>query len=621
MKIFRRNKPADKPAEPAGTAPPAGAQGELALADPTPAPRRPWPLRHKRITALLALLAVGAAAALALRRFLPARAEAEYQYIRTVTLQTGSLDDSVTVTGTVASGQEASVTVDSSAQNYQVATVEVQVGDVVEAGGVIATLDTTSLEEQIETAQQTYSDELRSAQTTYDRAQDSYEVAVVEHDNRLIDLQENIDKAEEDLADAEEAVDEAQSACDAANSSYSELQSAYSTASSQISSFTAACQAAADAMNAAVSALNDANLSGDAAAIQAATDSLTAAQADYQAAQTQLASAQESCSVTSLGLYGFTAIEQALTEAEQTRTQAETALETAQTQLENAQTQLETAYDNYDTEKNSTTLTTSYQNVEDAATRLEEAGRTSEELTTLQETLEACTLTATMSGTITELNATVGSVCTGTVATIQDTDALVVEVTIPADDLPDLSTGMTCRITSDATGDTEIEGTLSQIDPVANDQGSFGAQVRVTGDAGGLLIGIQAQVEIVKNEVQGVYTVPLDAVGTAEDGSRYVLRKTGGEGTDMTFEEVTVTTGDENDYYVVISGDDLQEGDEIRASADLTQGIVTGETDEAAGAMGGMEMPTGGGGGDFGGNFGGGGFGGGGEMPAAPGGM
>ena len=81
MKIFRRNKPADKPAEPADTAPPDGAQGELALADPTPAPRRPWPLRHKRITALLALLAVGAAAALALRRFLPARAEAEYQYI------------------------------------------------------------------------------------------------------------------------------------------------------------------------------------------------------------------------------------------------------------------------------------------------------------------------------------------------------------------------------------------------------------------------------------------------------------------------------------------------------------------------------------------------------------
>lgn len=78
----------------------------------------------------------------------------------------------------------------------------------------------------------------------------------------------------------------------------------------------------------------------------------------------------------------------ALAEAEQTRTQAETALETAQTQLENAQTQLETAYDNYDTEKNSTTLTTSYQNVEDAATRREEAGRTPEELTTLQETKE-----------------------------------------------------------------------------------------------------------------------------------------------------------------------------------------------------------------------------------------
>ena len=42
-----------------------------------------------------------------------------------------------------------------------------------------------------------------------------------------------------------------------------------------------------------------------------------------------------------------------------------------------------------------------------------------------------------------------------------------------------------------------IAGTLTQIDPVANDSGTFGAKVRVNGDAGDLLIGIQAKVEIV----------------------------------------------------------------------------------------------------------------------------
>ena len=215
-----------------------------------------------------------------------------------------------------------------------------------------------------------------------------------------------------------------------------------------------------------------------------------------------------------------------------------------------------------------------------------------------------------MSGTITALDATVGSICTGTVATIQNTDALVVEVTIPSNDVPGLTTGMSCNITSDATGDDVIAGTLTRIDPVANDSGTFGAKVRVNGDADDLLIGIQAKVEIVKNATDGVFTVPIDAVGIKEDGTQYVLRKTGGEGTDMTFEEVTVTTGDANDYYTVISGDDLKEGDVIRSSADLTQGIVTGSSDDSgdffftAGGdepIGGADAPAGGPGGDMGG--------------------
>ena len=291
---------------------------------------------------------------------------------------------------------------------------------------------------------------------------------------------------------------------------------------------------------------------------------------------------QNSCSAPSLGLYGFTSIQTALTQADSTKTQAESALDsaknavdTANTQISTCEQQVKSAHDSYDQEKNYSNLLNKSQNVEDSATKLEQAQRTPDNLETLRSTLEDCTLTATMDGTITALNATVGSVCSGTVATIQNTDALVVDVTIPANSVPKLSTGMTCHITSDATGDTVIDGTLTQIDPVANDNGSFGAKVVVNGDADGLLIGISAKVEIVISEKDNVFIVPRDAVGTADDGSSYVLRKTGGEGVDMTFEQVTVTTGDANDFYVEITGSDLQEGDVIRSSADLTQGIET----------------------------------------------
>ena len=222
--------------------------------------------------------------------------------------------------------------------------------------------------------------------------------------------------------------------------------------------------------------------------------------------------------------------------------------------------------------------TSASRSVDNAETKLEQSQREDDTLTKLQTALENCTLTATMDGTITALDATVGAVCSGTVATIQDVDNLTVEVTIPASSVGRLKTGLQCNITSDATDDT-VTGTLTRIDPVANDNGSFGATVTVNGQDSGLLVGISAKVEIVISTKDNVFTVPRDAVGTNDDGSTYVLRKTGGEGVDMTFEQVAVTEGDTNDYYVEITGSDLNEGDVIRATADLTQGIESGTSD------------------------------------------
>lgn len=580
--------------------------------------------RHKKLV-IAAVVVLAAAGVITWRmRAVPAAADVEYQYIRTTTLQKGSLNDSVTVNGTVVSGDEADVTVSDSVKTYKVATVEAEVGDTVQEGDVIATLDTTDLQKQIEDAQQSYNDTLQSAQTSYDRALDDYNTAVVQHDNNLIDLQAKIDEADQSLADAEENLNTAKSNRDAAKSTYDSAVNEYNTlvaefdaVKAQIDSYTSAYNSASDALNAALSSLNNANNALTAALteqqnaqsaysadpsdankaaldaanskVEAATATQTTAQSAYTTAeaaaadaQKSLADAQNSCSITSRGLYGYSAIQEAVSAAEKSKsdaesayTQAETSVSTAETQVETAEQQVKSAHDTYDNEKNYSNIKTKAQAVEDAETKLEQAKRIPDTLESLQDALEECTLTATMSGTITALDATVGSVCAGTVATIQNTDALVVEVTIPADDVPGLETGMSCLITSDATGDTEINGTLTQIDPVANDQGSFGAKVRVTGEAADLLIGIQAQVEIIKSQVSDVYVVPIDAVGTAEDGTSYVLRKTGGEGVDMTFEEVTVTTGDSNDYYTTISGSDLQEGDVIRSSADLTQGIVT----------------------------------------------
>ena len=128
-----------------------------------------------------------------------------------------------------------------------------------------------------------------------------------------------------------------------------------------------------------------------------------------------------------------------------------------------------------------------------------------------------------MDGTITALDATVGAVCSGTVATIQDVDNLTVEVTIPASSVGRLKTGLQCNITSDATDDT-ITGTLTRIDPVANDSGSFGATVTVNGQDSGLLVGIPAKVEIVISTKDNVFTVPRDAEGHLTDEGLYAIK-------------------------------------------------------------------------------------------------
>lgn len=541
-----------------------------------------WFKRHKKLTIFLVIaLLIIAFVVNFLGRTAAASAALTYQYVRTTTLQKTSLTDSVSVNGTVASGSTASVTASDSVKTYKVTSVNVAVGDTVKKGDVIATLDTTDVEKQIENAQESYSDSVEEAQTNYNNS-------VADQATNLAQLQDDLNKAQEDydtLGLERYSSMQDSSMADKTNREIVEYYyGLYTEKIAQLENTVANLQIQ----------LTNAQRDGNA-------DQQQSIQGQLEDYQSQLSVAKGQCNIPELNLHGFDAISQCYNQIEQYRE----ALEKAQQTYDNA-------------------VTTNARSVDSAETKLEQASRTSDTLTDLQTTLENCTLTATMDGTITELNATVGSVCNGTVATIQDVSDLTVEVTIPASSVGKLSTGMQCNITSDATGDTLVTGTLTRIDPVANSEGTFGATVTVNGADSGLLIGISAQVEIVVNQKENVFTVPRDAVGTHEDGSTYVLRKTGGEGVDMTFEEVTVTTGDSNDYYIEISGDDLNEGDVIRSSSDLTQGIETA-TQEADGMMGGQVMITDGGAAAAApteGGPGGGGPGGGGDMGGgAPGGM
>ena len=111
------------------------------------------------------------------------------------------------------------------------------------------------------------------------------------------------------------------------------------------------------------------------------------------------------------------------------------------------------------------------------------------------------------------IGATVGSAINqGTIATIQDTQHLKVAVTIDEDDIKKVAVGQKAVIKSDATGDEEIAGTVTQVSVTAGQSGGFSAEITVDATDSGLLVGLSAKAEIIFSQTEGVYTVPYDAV-------------------------------------------------------------------------------------------------------------
>lgn len=545
--------------------------------------------RHKKAVIALALLVVAAAAAAFLLRgrfvrpvSLPA---AGGSYVRTVTLQKGTLEDSISATGTVQSSDVSNVTTD---LKYTVKTVNVQVGDSVEEGDVICTLDTSELEESIRKLQESLADAKAEAQKQYEKAQAS-----------LTEAEENVKSTYDDMKEAEDERDSAKSAYETAAAAVKSYQAEVDAANADLLTKLNARQAALDAYTAAGGTVDEngdpvtsatSEAASTAADLSALADALVKANGEYKSAEQTLKTAEANLQ-TAQSASNYTALSSAYN-------QAQTAYEQAKTTYENAIKTSETAEESRDT----------------ALENYNKAGE-SDELEELQSQLEKCTLKAETSGKVTAVNATVGSAIDGAAATIQDTDSLKISITIAEYDIDSVSEGMHAVITSDVI-DGEINGTLTQISPTASGGGSssstFSAEVTVDDENSGLLIGTNAKVQIIQSTTEDVFTVPLDAIEEKEDGTSVIYVQSGEENGEPVFEEVQVVVGATNDYYAEVSGVDLEEGMIVRASASLeeaTEEVTTpsdmmmggGEVVIAAPADGGGAMPSGGGGGNMGG--------------------
>ena len=517
----------------------------------------------KKVILLVIIVALLAAAGSILSKAskqAAASAAADEPAYRSVVLQKDSMADSITVTGTVASADVANVTTQ---QTQTVKTISVQVGDTVKKGDVICTLDTADLEKELARKRESLATDQSTAQRNYESAQESLATAQEKYQTAY----QNYATAVADLEAKRSAYLPAENSIKTYLDAYNAALTAEQNAGIALNSNTqiVAAQAAVEAAQAALTAAQGGGSQQGSAESGAGnmpslqnSDALAQAQAQLAAAQQQLAQAQaqaadlakayndaaaarqaaENSLKSAKTNCNYEALFTAYSNADQAFSTAKQSHEAAKQQVDTAEQQLQTAKDQLD---NDTVLETVEQ---------------------LQEQIEDCTIRATADGTITSLNATVGSSAStagGTpLATIQNTGALKVSVNIDENDIQQMKVGQRAIIRSDSTGDKEISGTLTQLSVTTSENG-FPAEVSVDDADSGLLIGVSAKVEIVLSETEGVYSVPYDAVETNDSGEKVIYVRDGND-----WKELPVTTGMETSYYIEIESDELQDGMEVR---------------------------------------------------------
>ncbi|MBI9001570.1 HlyD family efflux transporter periplasmic adaptor subunit [Corynebacterium sp. CCM 9185] len=193
--------------------------------------------------------------------------------------------------------------------------------------------------------------------------------------------------------------------------------------------------------------------------------------------------------------------------------------------------------------------------------------------------IASSTVRAPFAGLVIAVPAEVGKPAAGSIATIADDTGLTVTAQIPEIDVAKLSPGAKAEFTTPATGSSTYKGTVSSVSPVASGVASasaatgdtaaggptkdtkptFAVVIRVDGPTDGLRIGGSAKIHITFAEETDTISVSRDAAYDRDDGTKAVLVVT----EDGTVEERSVTLGTADDFTVAVSGGDLKEGDKV----------------------------------------------------------
>ena len=540
----------------------------------------------------------------------------------TAAVEKRTLMSSVSATGSITSAESKEISV--SLSNTEVESVNVKLGDIIEAGTVLCTFNSEDIEESlaeakaslnvtttktqmdVASAERSLAEAVESSNIETARINDDVADALSDYEEALDD----VDDMEDDLEDAEDLADSLEDKIEQYNtnkSKYTKQQKSaendFNTAKEELLNYivnnpdnckdTARSAAEGIALETTLSlATGDIVIDGgDTTKVDALIATLQSSQETYTNAGEKLSKLGDLTSIQK-------EYEAAVQNAEALEKSYEQAVSTADSKYDayeqKLRSQEDTARSNESTIANKTdSVTTSKLNATTSGTG------DKNQIEQYEEQLENCTVTSPISGIVTAINIEVGDNYSGSaIATIEDISSYKITTEIDEYDIVNIEAGQKVVIKTNGTGDMELEGTVETVAPRATSAAgnssdvTYTVTITVDTPCDDLKLDMTAKLSIVLESKENVLTVPYNAVQEDEDGNYYVevvsesnmpvgevpqmLSGMPGHGgnrgendgmngaaSKLQTTRIYITKGIESDYYIEVISDEITEGMQV----------------------------------------------------------
>ena len=523
-----------------------------------------WIKKHKKLVIILSIIIILLVALVLYIRKATKEAMSTLEAMTSseqATVERRDLLECISATGVVASIDSKTVT--AKVTGVPITEVKVAVGDMVKAGDILCTMDSTDLvaakenaEKGLEAAKSSTDLSLSSANRQLSDAKTTRDIYSARNEENLKSAQIDLDRAKAKLDEAstyyKNAIDERERLEGELNNANQKANEALIHLNNLIGDFPSYEAALQDLQTRLENAKNEEKQQK----IKEKIEKLTAAKVAYDAAAAaqmqinlQFNAAQGSEEANKLNLESVNTMYEAQVKAYRSVAEGVEDMQRSQ---------------------NSTVASVS-DSVKSAQISASTGFYAQEQaVDTYQEQIDACTVTAPIGGVVTAVMVNAGDDYMGTmVATIEDISSFEVSAQIEEYDISKIAVGQKVAIKTNATGDTILDGVVKSVAPKATQSMGVGSVtyevvVSILTPCEDLRLDMTAKLSFIVQESTGVLSVPYEAVQQADDGSYYVevvddtAVKTGNVVTSG--RKVTVTKGIESNYYIEIISDEIQEG-------------------------------------------------------------